>query len=69
MKIDKKIPLPSKSSGGRKSKYPWTDMTPGDSFSVVGSNTAPVPPRRFLDDGWKFASRTIEGGFRVWRTK
>ena len=64
-KIEKNVPMPER--GG--SKYPLTDMEVGDSFmsdSRTGLAGAIQAQQRKTD--WKFKLRTVEGGFRVWRT-
>ena len=68
IKIEKNVPLPLSTKGG--SKYPFLRMDVGDSvlladltISRVGSVTGHA--RRVA--GFKFTSRTVEGGVRVWR--
>lgn len=71
VKIEKGIPLPSRGGANGNAKYPWRTMEVGDSFLVPAKT-----PRKFSahmaqaqrNTGHKFASRTVEGGCRVWRT-
>ena len=69
MKIEKGIPITPRKSAGRKSKYPWGEMEVGDSFFVPGAKTAPIRPQKLHEAGMKFTSRSVEGGFRIWRTE
>lgn len=69
-KIEKGVPLPPKKSGGRGRKHPFYEMEVGDSVLVVGKERNIVsglvgnPSRKY---GFKFATRAVEGGVRVWR--
>lgn len=75
--IEKAIPLPPSSyGGGRKCKYPWSDMGPGDSFVVpLNGESASVIRRRISSaaaiygkrKNLKFTMRITEQGIRVWR--
>lgn len=69
MKIEKNIPIPTKASAGRKSMFPWEDMQVGDSFFVSEHKSPPSAPSRVRKEGMKFTSRSVDGGFRVWRTE
>ena len=73
MKIEKNIPMPPRpargSPHGRKGTYRWREMEVGDSFFVEGRSTIGVAPPDLLKRGWKFESRTVDGGIRVWRTR
>lgn len=70
--IEKGIDLPAKRIS-RGSKYPFADMSVGDSFYVPGikpstmSNTA----SRFAKEheGFKFSVRAEGEGARVWRVE
>ena len=72
--IEKGIPLAkvASPSSPRASKYPWADMEVGDSFLVPGTSVSRLSPsvcsasRRV---GFKFKTRTVEGGVRVWRVE
>lgn len=69
--IDTGIPIPpAPKRGGRKARYPWRDMQPGDSFFVPGASIG-VLGAQASDAGSRlgatFTSRTVEGGVRVWR--
>lgn len=58
-------------TGTRESKYPLGEMDVGDSFLLsegtvkTASHIVVAGNKRFPDR--KFASRTVEGGVRVWR--
>ena len=54
-------------------RYPFKDMNVGDSFLIEGCskserNLALVSMKRF-NGLWKAASRTVEGGIRIWRVQ
>jgi hypothetical protein len=70
VEVEAGVPLPR--SAGR-SRYPWTQMTPGDSFlfpdgiSIKSARTmASVAGKRL---GWRFAVRRMFNGVRVWRVQ
>jgi len=67
-----KIPMPSNPGRtGRPAIYPWDGMDVGDSFFVAGKTSQNlVAPAAFQakSRGWKFTTRTQDGGVRVWRT-
>ena len=72
IEIDKGVPLPKKQVPVRAgvAMYPWREMQVGDSFFVAGTTVEKFSgtlyqARKRL--GTKFASRTVEGGIRVWR--
>lgn len=62
----------SRKNGGRKPIYPFQDMKCGDSFLVedkklihrVGNAAAAFSRGH---EGYKFAIRQVDGGFRCWR--
>ena len=60
--IEKNVPMPK--SGLRvKPKPPWLlEMEVGDSVRLPGKKRPSVAVK-----GRKFATRTVAGGFRVWR--
>lgn len=68
--IDKNIPIPIMQ---QKRKYPWEQMAVGDSFFIAGASVTPIcnaanyASKRL--GGWKFTSKTVDGGVRVWRIK
>lgn len=67
IKIDTDIPIPKLS---RQKKYPFEQLEIGQSFFVPGGNLLAISQSRRLAEfrtGWKFATRTVEGGIRVWR--
>ena len=69
-KIESNIPMPSRST-----KYLFLDsMHVGDSFLLYGSrednsNTITGIYVRGYNKGYGFATRTVDNGIRVWRTK
>ena len=72
-KIEAGIPIPG-ACGGREVIYPLDDLEVGESFFVPGgthkSMTGPIQAFRGKNHGQKtIASRLVEGGIRVWRTK
>jgi hypothetical protein len=71
-KIEKGVPLPLPRRPRRLAKYPFANLQVGDSFLVPGfskngqisgslANWAKAHPE------WRFATRKVEGGLRVWR--
>lgn len=74
-KIEAGIPIPGAHAGaGRKAIYPLDDLEVGESFFVPGgthkSMATPINVFRGKSHGQKtIASRLVEGGIRVWRTK
>lgn len=73
IKIDKGVQIPKKQS--RKLKYPFPDMKVGDSFEVQDAakkNTIVSAAKGWCERNqpkWDFSVRTIDGKFRLWRTK
>ena len=60
MKIEKNIPVPAKNISI------WGDLDVGD--SVLADYKASQSAHQFgLRHNKKFASRTVEGGIRIWR--
>ena len=68
-KIESNIPLDI--MAGARPKYPWRNMKVGDSVFFDGQNSqgnASVAAKMFgRMNGVKFASRSVDGGVRVWR--
>lgn len=67
--IEKGIPLFE--SRGAWTKYPWREMSVGDSFLTrnVSINTVSAcASAAKRATGYNFVCRTVEGGVRVWRT-
>ena len=67
IKIDKGIEMPA---GVRRPMYPYRSLEIGDSFLIPGKVSGAVGgtvsyARRVT--GFKFVTRTVEGGVRVWR--
>lgn len=72
-KIEKSVPVGGKGyqyNGPRK--YPFPSMEVGDSIFVpdqASSGTAANSAHAYgLKHGLRFASRSVEGGVRIWRT-
>lgn len=68
--IERGVPLPPGASTGPT--YPWDKMAVGDSFFVPGKkqeNMSSVASSAAKRRGWKFATRTVPGGVRVWRVR
>lgn len=75
--IEHNVPIPPKRSGGRKRRFPFHEMRPGDSFLVP--TTSPAEQRlvrqrlaaygvQTLGKG-AVTTRTVPRGVRVWRVK
>jgi len=69
-KIDKNYAIPPL----MRSKFPFREMKVGDSFFVPKKEKVPTSNVRCAAESWKkshpgftYASRTVEGGLRVWR--
>lgn len=71
-KIDEAVKIPDPQSG-RKFKYPWDKMQPGDSILVgIDDNTTSARSSAFKyakKHGMIFISRSTSKGLRIWRTK
>lgn len=70
IKVERGVKMPT-INRNKKSKYPWGDMKPGDSFLVPAENRKTVASlattagKRYK---MKFATRQVEdGALRVWR--
>ena len=71
IKIDKDVDLPERGAG-RPNTYPFGEMEVGDSFFVDG-----IPKERVrsaanqygIRHGRKYATRSVDGGIRVWRAQ
>lgn len=71
--IEKNIPITSKRQKARISKYPFEQMEVGDSLFAEGY----ISGKKLVQAasnyvakrgaGKKFTSRSIDGGYRVWR--
>jgi hypothetical protein len=66
--VETGIPIP-RSASGPKGLYPWRDLKVGDSFFIPNCKES---VRGSLSQGAKrfnikIATRTVEGGVRVWR--
>lgn len=74
IKINKGIEMP-KTTQGRPSKYPFEKMEVGDSFEYPkgiykGSLLSAAKNwAKRNNKKWDFSVRTIDGKFRLWRTK
>jgi hypothetical protein len=77
-KIEKGIPIPEPHKrNGYKSKYPFSQLEPGDSFLVptnkeqthnVRNRVSAASHHYAAKHGWKFSIRVMVDGIRVWRT-
>lgn len=73
MNIDKNIPIPQSGGRVRPSLYPFAEMEIGDSVFFPdeprGSRSKPSIASAQLGRyrGWKFSSRAMDGGVRIWR--
>lgn len=77
IQIESGIPIPPRAGGtGRPSKYPFDQLKPGDSFLVPHHDGNPVVTVRRMAaavkgaakrTGWKFTTRRLSEGLRVWR--
>ena len=70
IKIEKGIPIPQQ--GSQNIKWPFGELEVGDSFVMKGKDKPTVASyvsywRR--KTGWGFATRRVEGGTRIWRTR
>lgn len=70
--VDHDVPIPvgAKSKRGRPPKYPWADLEVGDSFFVKGKrpiDLGEITQRMARRTGFRFITRTVQGGVRVWR--
>lgn len=71
-KVERNIPIPQKTGAGRKSKYPIALLKPGESFKVPTDKRQSVRAgisAHKKRHGGKFVTRTVNGGFRIWRVK
>jgi hypothetical protein len=73
--IDSGIPFPGVAKRSCR-KYPFADMKVGDSFMVeskLDRNRAATASFKFreygIGMGWKFSTRKVDGGYRIWRTE
>ena len=75
-KISKSIPIPEAVRRGRKSKYPFADLGPKESFFIEGKKISSISPliqvwKNKL--GYRFIARSVteegKAGVRVWRTE
>ena len=71
-KLEHNVPMPLK-LGPRALKYPWRQMKVGDSVFVAGVKQGTIGSsllwaKTTMGGGANFATRTVEGGVRVWRT-
>lgn len=80
IRIESGIPVPPRvGGGGRPGKYPFEHMTPGDSFLVTYQDGQPPAhaARRLASatkgaskrTGFKFTTRRLKDGVRVWRVE
>lgn len=60
--IEKGIPLPTRARGG----FPFAEMEVGDSFFILGKKSIATKSAE-TKLGFKFKSKAVDGGCRVWR--
>lgn len=72
--IDRNIPIPPPGHASEIAAfYPWGDLLPGDSFLMQtdnpnnATNAARQAARK--RPGWKFTTRKLPEGVRVWRVE
>ena len=69
--VEKNIPLPPPARGNGE-KYPWRSMNVGDSFFIPGASSRKTGAHTNAAGkrtGFKFTSRAVDGGVRIWRVK
>lgn len=70
MLIENNVPLPKFT---KRSKYPYPQMTVGQSVFIKGGSTygtaAVCAYRHGAKTGKQFVCRNVEGGMRVWRVE
>ena len=69
-RIEKNIAIPPvKFSGGRRPKYPWATIQPGDSFKVRTKKSTTIHGIYYCarNMGMRVSIRKEEDGYRVWR--
>ena len=69
-KIEKGVPMPlGLGQRGAAQKYPWRETEIGNSFFVPGRTASDFRniTHASRKTGFKFATRAVEGGVRVWR--
>jgi len=73
MEVEKGVPFPGQSMRVSKYKFPLGEMEIGDSFYVEIKSETFLSSARSLISRYgktfkrKFATRAMDGGFRVWR--
>jgi hypothetical protein len=73
MEVEKGVPFPSHGPRVSKYRFPLGEMEIGDSFFVEVKSMTFLNSARSLISRYsrefnrKFATRTMDGGFRVWR--
>lgn len=67
--IERNIPIPPRTYGSNSVKYAFAlQMEVGDSVLVETRRIASAVSNRLKLSGYKFVTRKVEGGIRVWRT-
>jgi hypothetical protein len=72
IKIESGIPMPESTGAGRTPKYPWKEMSVGDSFfdgTAAKTTLASAAYKASRIYGMKYSIRAVDGGVRVWRIK
>jgi hypothetical protein len=72
--IEKGVPVPEKATGGRRPKYPFENMSVGDSFFVPGkskmaSTVASAEKRLGFKFKWAVVTHKGVDGVRIWRVE
>ncbi len=73
MPIERNIPIPPAVQSGRRRKYPYAEMSIGDSV-FIPHNKIPGPAYSSamsygLRNGKRFTGRQMDGGVRIWRVE
>jgi len=72
--IEKNIPIPGPARG-KRTKYPFADMEPGDSVLIEGEDTKgpayqSAKAIEYNSRGAiRFTARTVDNGVRIWRVE
>ena len=73
MEVERGVPFPNTSMRVSKYRFPLGEMDVGDSFFVEATAATFLNSARSLISRYgktycrKFATRVVDGGFRVWR--
>lgn len=72
--LESGLPVPPPSNGGRPERYPFTKMKVGESFFIPTdekerTRSAVLGAARLRLGAGRVATRSVDGGLRVWRIK